>query len=203
MMTRNRIMQSLSCKTEALHKHFWQFWLHVATTKDFFCYSTQARSKANHEYTLHMCVKAQLISPVPPWRFSFSSLLYSLPKTMTHGITKSCQLNFPKSLLQRVESLLFHSFWLFHPGEKMSWEKMEKSCNCSVEQRTETIWVAAVEFSMWCGCQSLSLFPVLPFFLSQYLIIIFKVTIITALEKVWMLAFLYFFPCVSCHYDCQ
>lgn len=66
----------------------------------FFCYSAQETSKANHEHILQMCVKAQLTSPVLPWRFSFSSLLYSLPQTMTHGIIKSCQLNFSKSLSQ-------------------------------------------------------------------------------------------------------
>lgn len=203
MLTRSRIIQSLSCKTEELHKHFWQFWQYVATTKDFFCYSTQVRSKANHECILQMCVKAQLTSPVLPWRFSFSSLLYFPPKTMTHGIIKSCQLNFPKSLPHRVESLLFNFFWLLHQERKWAEKKREKSYNCSVEQRTETIWVATVEFSVWCGCKSLSLFPVLPFLLSQYLIIIFKVTMMTALEKVWMPVFLYFFPCVSCCYDCQ
>lgn len=136
--------------------------------------------------------RALLNSPVLACRSSFSNLLYSSPylRLWHMEFSKSCQLNFPKSLSHRVKLLLSHSFWLFYAREK-SWEKKEKSWNCSVVRRTEIIWVAAVEFSVWCGSKSLILFPVLTFLFSQYLMLIFKVTVMKALEKVWMLVLIF------------
>lgn len=91
----------------------------------------------------------------------------------------------------RVESLLFHSFRLFHSREKISWEKKEKSCNCSVEQE-QTLF----GLQLWNSVRGVGASSVLSFLLSQYLIFTFKVTVMIALEKVWMLLFLYFSPCM-------
>lgn len=144
MLTRNRSRQSSSCKIEALQEHFWQLSWHVAATKDFFVTPHQPSSKTSHErspteHVLQMRRKALLNSPVLPCRSSFSNLLYSSPYLRLWHIefSKSCQLNFPKSLSHRVKLLLSHSFWLFYPREKMSWEKKKSRAETAVwwEQR--------------------------------------------------------------------
>lgn len=84
MLTRNRIMQSLSCKTKALHKPFWLFWQHVGLPRIFLLLHRRKVQSQPWTRISHVC-KSQLTSPVLSWRFSFSSLLYSLPKTITHG----------------------------------------------------------------------------------------------------------------------
>lgn len=92
----------------------------------FFCYSTEGRSKANHEHVFQMCVKTSWLPQSYPEDSAFP--VFSIPYLrLLHMvfIIKSCQLNFP-SLSHRVESLLFHSFWLFPPRENMSREKNGK-----------------------------------------------------------------------------
>lgn len=194
-------MQSSPYKIKALKEQFWQLSWHLAPLRTFFCFSTQANSKNNHdwspaEFVLQMPWKAlQNLSPTLQIHLFQSSVLPSLPKILTHGIKQVLSTQF-LSLSHRVKLLLFHSFWLFYPRESMSWEKKKKSWNCSVVRRTETIWVAAVEFSVWYGSKSLVPFPVLTFLFSRCLMLIFKVTDMEALEKVWLLTFFYilFFP---------
>lgn len=145
-------------------------------------------------HTLDVC-KSTVDFPSPILKIQlFQSSIF--PKTMTHGIIRSCQLNFPKIFLVELNHYSSIPSDSFSQERKLAEKKEEKSSNCSVERRTETIWVATVEFSVWCGCKSLILFPVLIILLPQYLILIFKVTVMIALEKVWMLVFIYFFPCM-------
>lgn len=186
-LTRNRIMQSLPCKTEALRKHFRQSWQHVATTKDFFYYSTQVRSKANHEHTSDVC-KAQLTSPVLPWRFSFSSLLYSLPQTDTwyYQVLPSQFLQKSLTELSHYSSIPSDSF----TQERKLAEKKRKRAVTAVWSKEQTLF----GLQLWNSVRGVGASSVLSFLLSQYLIFTFKVTVMIALEKVWMLLFLYFSP---------
>lgn len=142
-----------------------------------------------------MCRRALLNSPVLACRSSFSNLLYSSPylRLWHMEFSKSCQLNFPKSLSHRVKLLLSHSFWLFYAREKTSWEKKRKELKLQCGEKNRDYLGGSYEFSVWCGSKSLILFPGLTFLFSQYLMLIFKVTVMKALEKVWKLV-LFFSP---------
>lgn len=206
-------MQSSPYKIKALQEQFWQLSWHLAPPRTFFCFSTQANSKNNHdwspaEFVFQMpwkvqqnlyfrCLEKHCRIWVPPCRFIFSNPLYSPPhlRFWHMELSKSCQLSFQVFLteLNYFFLILSDSF-----TQERAWaeKKKKKSWNCSVVRRTETIWVAAVEFSVWYGSKSLVPFPVLTFLFSRCLMLIFKVTDMEVLEKVWLLAFFYilFFP---------
>lgn len=124
-------MQSSPYKIKALKEQFWQLSWHLAPPRTFFCFSTQANSKNNHdwspaEFVLQMPWKALLnLSPTLQIHLFQSSVLPSSPKILTHGIKQVLSTQFP-SLSHRVKLLLSHSFWLFYPRESMSWEKKKK-----------------------------------------------------------------------------
>lgn len=142
------------------------------------------------EHTFQMPRKALLNSWVLPCRSSLFNPQYSSPYLRLWHIelSKSCQLNF-KVFLTEINSFSPTPSASFTQERAWAEQKIKKNWNCSVVRRTETIWVAAVEFSIWCGSKSLVPFPVLTFLFSQYLMFIFKVI---ALEKSFWCFF--FFP---------
>lgn len=145
-----------------------------------------------------MTRKALLNSQVQPCRSSFSNLQYSSPylRLWHMELSKSCPLNFIV-LLTEINSFSPIPSASFTQERGWAEQKIKKTWNRSMVRRTETIWVAAVEFSAWCGSKSLVPFPVLTFLFSQYLMFIFKVTATEALEKVFFFFFPSFFPACS------
>lgn len=155
MLTRNRSMQSSSCKIEAL---LLTAFTACGSHQGFFCSSTQVSSKTNHkqspaEHALQMRRKALLNSPALPWWSSISNLPYSSPYLRLWYIefTKSCQLNFPKSLSHRVKLLLSHSFWLFYPRDKTSCEKKrrEMKLQCGEKNRDYLGGSCGIQCVVW------------------------------------------------------